>query len=125
MGYRSTDSDPDVWINRATTDNGNAYYNYMLVYVDDVLQIEKNAQEDMQRLNQIYRLKEVFGTPDRYIGANVDKIQLQDGRTVWFMFCIEYIHGDIKNMDSILEGNKVDLKSFKYVHFPYPSSYSP
>ena len=47
MGYRSTDSDPDVWINRATTDNGNAYYNYMLVYVDDVLQIEKNAQEDM------------------------------------------------------------------------------
>ena len=37
MGYRSTESDPDVYINRATTDNGTDYYKYMLVYVNDVL----------------------------------------------------------------------------------------
>ena len=37
-GYRSIESDLDVWIKRATTENGTAYYNYMLVYVDARIQ---------------------------------------------------------------------------------------
>ena len=57
MGYMSTDSDPDVWIKRATTDNGNTYYKYSLVYVDDVLHLAKDAQEDMLKLKQVYLLK--------------------------------------------------------------------
>ena len=52
MVYRSTDSDPEVWIKRETTDNGTAYYKYMLVYVDDVLPLTNDAQEDMLKLNQ-------------------------------------------------------------------------
>ena len=52
------------------------YYKYMLVYVDDMLHLAKDAQEDMLRLNQVYRFKEGSGPPDRYIGANVDKFQL-------------------------------------------------
>ena len=73
MGYRSTESDPDVYIQRATTDNGNAYYNYMLVYVDGELHLENHSQEDMLKLNQVYRLNEGFGPPDRYLGSNVNK----------------------------------------------------
>ena len=88
MGYRSTDSYPGVLINRKTTYNGNSYYNYMLVYVDDVLYIAKDVQEDMLKLNQVYRLKECFVPPDRYLGDNVDKFKLEDGRTVWSMTCI-------------------------------------
>ena len=72
MGYRSTESDSDVWINRAATDNGNAYYKYMLVYVNDVLHLAKDAQEDMLRINQIYRLKEGFGLPYRHLRDNFD-----------------------------------------------------
>ena len=54
MGYRSTDSDPEIWIKRSTTENGNAYYNYILVYVDDVIHLAKDAQEYMLNINQIY-----------------------------------------------------------------------
>ena len=54
MGCRSTDSDPDVWINRATTENGTAYYKYVLVYFNDVLHFVMYAQEDMLKLNQVY-----------------------------------------------------------------------
>ena len=68
-----------------TTENGTAYYKYMSIYVDYFLHIAKYAQEDMLKLNQVYRLKGCFGTPDRYLGANVDKVQLEDGRTVWYM----------------------------------------
>ena len=48
----------------------------MLVYVDDVIHLEKDAQEYMFKLNQVYQLKEGFGPPDRYIGDNIDKFQL-------------------------------------------------
>ena len=47
----STEFEPGVWIKRATTDNGTAYYKSMLVYVDDVQHLAKDAQEDMLKVN--------------------------------------------------------------------------
>ena len=55
IGYRSTKYDPDVWTNRVTTENGTDYYKDMLIYVDDVLYLAKDTQEDMLKLNQVYR----------------------------------------------------------------------
>ena len=80
MGHRSTESDSDFCIKRETIDNGTAFYKYMLVYVNDVLHLKKDAQEDMLKLNQGYQLKGGFGPPDRYLGANIDKFQLEDGK---------------------------------------------
>ena len=39
----------------ATTENGTDYYKDMLIYVDDVLYLAKDTQEDMLKLNQVYR----------------------------------------------------------------------
>jgi len=44
------------------------YYKYMLIYVDDVLHIAENPEEDMAKLGQAYRLKDSVGPPDRYLG---------------------------------------------------------
>ena len=79
----------------------------------------------MLKLNQVYILREGFGSPYRYLGENVDKVQMEYGRTVWSMTCVEYICGDIKKIDLILEGNKAVLKSFGGVYCPYTSSYRP
>ena len=125
MGSRSTESNPDVLIKRATTENSTDYLKYMLVYVDDVLHFSNDAQEDMLKLNQVYLLKECFGPPDIYLGDNFDKVKLYDGITVWSMTCVEYMRGDIKTMDLIREGNKAALKSFRDGHCPYLSSYRP
>ena len=76
----------------------------------------------MLKLNQVYLLKEGFGPPYRYLGANIDKFQLEDGRTAWSMTCAEYLRGAIKNVDSILEGNKTSLKSFGDGYRSYPFS---
>ena len=54
----------------------------MLVYVDDVLHIAKDEHKDMFKLNQVYLLREGFVSLDIYLGTNVDKFQLEDGRTV-------------------------------------------
>ena len=54
MDYRYNESDPDVCIKIATTYNGTTYYKYMLVYVDDLLHLAKDSQENMLKLNQVY-----------------------------------------------------------------------
>ena len=74
IGYKSTESDPDIWIKRATTENSTTYYKYVLVYFDDVLHLSKDAQEDMLKLNRVNLLKEGFGPPYRYLGANVNEL---------------------------------------------------
>ena len=61
----------------------------MLCYVDKLLHIGFKPNEDMDVLNVIYRLKEGFGPPDRYLGSNVEKVHLKDGRVVWSINCAE------------------------------------
>ena len=95
----------------------------MLVYVDDVLHLVNNSQEDMLNLNQVCGLKEVFWPLDRYIGTNIDKVQLKDGITVWYMAFVEYLRGVTKNLYLILEGNRAALENFGNGHLPSPSSY--
>ena len=104
----------------ASIENGDVYYKYMLVYTYDVLHLLMDTQEDMLKLNHVYWLKESFGPPYRFIGANVDKFQLEDVRTVLDMTCVEYMCRSTKNVDSILEVNKEALKSFGDGHHTYP-----
>ena len=125
MDYTPTEADPDVWMKRAVKPSGEEYYCYMLVYVDDVLHIHHDPTIDMKRLNEHYRLKEGVSSPERYLGANVDKVQLEDGRIAWSMSCVDYLKGAIKNVDNILGENNAALKMFGDGHRPYPSSYRP
>jgi len=49
LEYRPTQADPDVWIKRASKEDGSPYYKMMLIYVDDVLHIAEDPEEDMRR----------------------------------------------------------------------------
>ena len=59
LGYKATVADPDVWRRSAVKPDGEAYYEYVLCYVDDVLCISadpshtiKQIQEKLQNLRQ-------------------------------------------------------------------------
>ena len=125
MDYTPTQADPDVWIKRAVKPSGEEYYCYMLVYVDDVLHVHHDPSFDMKRLSTFYRLKDGVGTPDRYLGANIEKVQLCNGKEVWSMTCVDYLKGAIKNVDNMLEESNTALKTFGNGHRPYESSYKP
>ena len=60
LGYKSSESDADVWMKRDFNTNEDLYYEYMLCYVDDLLHIDFNTKEDMDALNIIYQLKYSF-----------------------------------------------------------------
>ena len=44
LGCKSSEADVDVWMKRYFKPNGYPYYNYMLCYVDDFLQIVFNTK---------------------------------------------------------------------------------
>ena len=54
----------------------------MLNYIDDLILIGFKPREEMDTFNHIYWLKEVFGPPERCLGANVEKVKIEDGRAV-------------------------------------------
>ena len=91
----------------------------MLCYVDELLHIGFNPKVDMDALNMIYRLNEGFVPPDRYLGANFDKVQLKNERVVWSTNCIDYLKNAIDNVDNPLGVYKMTLKNHGYGHMPY------
>ena len=59
----------------------------------------------------IYRLKEGFGPPDRYLGANVEKVQLKHERVVWSTNCVDHLKSAIENVHNSLGVDTMALKN--------------
>jgi Reverse transcriptase (RNA-dependent DNA polymerase) len=83
LGYKSSIADPDVFIRPATKPDGFEYYKMLLTYVDECLCVSAKPGETMDALGKIYDLKDMVKPPKRYLGANIKKWQLPDGREVW------------------------------------------
>ena len=52
----------------------------MLIYVDNVLHVYHDPEIDMKLLISFYRLNDGVGSPRRYLGANIEKVKLEDSR---------------------------------------------
>ena len=50
------------------------------MYVDDALHLHHDPDTLLNRLSEVYRLKySSVGEPDRYLSANIEKVQLDEG----------------------------------------------
>ncbi|MGH7974101.1 MAG: hypothetical protein ACREBR_01145 [bacterium] len=70
LGFKSSLGDPDVWLRSAVKDDGTEYYEYILVYIDDLLIISAKSDNILTYLSKYYRLKDM-GSPTRYLGATI------------------------------------------------------
>jgi Reverse transcriptase (RNA-dependent DNA polymerase) len=52
FGFQSCLADPDVWYKPATKSDGTEYYEYVLVYVDDLLHISHEPKKLIQGLQE-------------------------------------------------------------------------
>jgi hypothetical protein len=125
LGYESTKADPDVYRRPQTRPDGTEYYEYLLVYVDDILCVSHKPEETMKAIASIYRLKnDEVGPPDRYLGANIKRFTLPDGRIVWGMSSYDYVKNAVRNLEDTLkpEGTSLPMKD---ADRPFPKSYRP
>ena len=73
------------------------------MYVYDVLHLHHDPATFMNCLSEIYRLKDgSVGEPGRYLGANIEKVKLDDGSVVWSMTSREYVINAIHNLENTL-----------------------
>ena len=69
MGFKSSLIDPDVWLRPAIKPDGEEYYEYVLVYVDDILAISVNATDVMLEIAQKFKFKnDKISPPEIYLG---------------------------------------------------------
>ena len=97
----------------------------MLVYVDDILRLAHYSKKDMDALNFTYISKEdTFGTPNISLGSNVKKFQIQNGTGFSSIHCVDYLQGDIQNMEDILSKDDGDvLKKYSKGKSPHSNYY--
>ncbi|MGH7974027.1 MAG: reverse transcriptase domain-containing protein [bacterium] len=126
MGYLPCLADPDVWMRKCSQPDGFQYYEYLLVYVDDILCVSHKPRETMAVLGKLYRLKDdSVEEPKRYLGATVKQWRFPDqaDKVRWGLSSEEYVNSAIKNVEMELE--KIDLKLPTKTSTPMNSGYRP
>ena len=67
-------ADPDVWMRENFKPNGDKYYEYFLVYVDDLLLVSHDAKGDMeellQQLNIVFK-NDTYSPPQTFLGSQM------------------------------------------------------
>ena len=89
---------------KANTDGKDRdYYDYVLIYVYDVLAISHEPNVIMNALTKLYRFKEPPEAPKWYLGANTSEYEFADGGKAWYQSSDDYIKAAVKNVDNQLE----------------------
>ena len=123
MGFRSTTADPDVWIRPGVKADGEEYYEYVLVYVDDIMVISHAPDRVMEQIQERFTFKNNEWTaPDTYLGAKIEAKSL-NGRNIWTMTSRDYIKAALMEVETKLTKKGRRLPSHAYT--PMTSNYAP
>ena len=82
MGFSSCKADPDVWMRVSVRADGSKYYQYVLLYTDDILVImEKPERFLREEFGKLFSLKsKTIGPPSQYLGNKVKLVTLENGQ---------------------------------------------
>ena len=124
LHYESCLADPDVWMRKGTKDNGEKYWEYMLLYVDDALSITSNGETAIRELGKYFKIKESsIGPPDIYLGGKMTQVTLPNGVKAHAFSSSQYVQEAVKNVESYLAKRYMKLK--KKATAPITTGYRP
>ena len=119
LNFKSCLADPDVWMRPAIKSDGNTYYEYILLYVDDTLMVSENAES-------ILCNEPPIGPPTVYLGGRVRKVQLENGVWAWSFSLSQYVQSSIKNVEEYIgKSENSHLKILSKAETPLTTSYRP
>jgi hypothetical protein len=125
LQFKACKADNDVWMRPATKPDGTKYYEYVLVYTDDILCISMKPMDVLTHLDQHFLLKpNSIGPPTQYLGASVKKWTVgEDSVECWAMGSEQYVKEAIRNVKNWLGERGKALKS--KAPSVLPSNYRP
>jgi len=139
LGLGPSKADPYVWYRLSkrskrktnstglmqTECEGEEYYKYVLLYVDNCLVIPDHAESLLQEeIGQHFMLKEEsISAPSQYLGSKLRKVTMDNGVGAWAWGSSHYMQAAVKNADKYLEkkGEKLVAKA----PTPLSSGYHP
>jgi hypothetical protein len=125
-GFKSCKADPDVWMRAAMKPDGFKYWEYVLVYSDDILAVSHQPMKIMDYLRERYTLKnDSVKEPDAYLGAGISKYSLpgEPLKYKWAMSSTTYVKRAVDDIETELE--KVGKRLPARVTTPMTSGYRP
>ena len=124
LGYESCKADPDLWIREAVKTNGQSYYEYVLLYVDDALGISEFPKEQLLEIDKYFKFKDgSLQSPTIYLGAKMSKETLPNGVTGWGISSSKYVQDAVSNLERKLD--KKGLKLRNNIRAPISNNYRP
>ncbi len=103
LGFKPSLADPDVWLRPAMKNNGFRYWELILCYVDDVLCIHEDPTIALKQIATRFKLKkDKMDEPDVYLGAELSKMENEDGDLCWAMSSEKYCTAFIANVNESL-----------------------
>ena len=85
LGYKSCLADPELWYKPDVREEDRfKYYSYVLHYVDDCLCIHHSAEEELNKIDKVFKMKAgSIGDPDIYLCPKVKPMKMNNGVTAW------------------------------------------
>jgi len=112
LGFESCKADPDVWMRKATREDGFDYYEYVLIYTDDILAISHRPNEIMKLIDGYFPMKpSSIGTPDIYLGGQLSKVTMPNGVIAWSMASSKYVQNAVTNVEDWLAKHNMKLST--------------
>ena len=120
LGFQSCKADPDVWFRPSIKSNGTDYYQYVLIYTDDILAIMEEPERFLcDELGNVFTLKEKsIGPPTQYLGNKVSQVTLENGTKCWIFSSSQYVQRAVKNVEDYCD--KQGLGMLPKVISPWP-----
>lgn len=124
MGFSSCKADPEVWMRPRIKDDGSEYWQYVLLYTDDILCVMEHPEKFLrEEMGTRFTLKEI-GPPTQYLGNKVSNVTLENGTSCWSFSSSQYVQSAFKNVEDQLAktGEKLPTR----VRSPcWPCNYRP
>ena len=124
IGFKSCLADPNVWYRPNVKANGEKFYEYVLIYTDDILAIGLDPRQTISRIDKYCKIKESsIGPPDLYLGAKLRLVSDTSGNLCWTQSASAYIQEAVKNTEQWLDERNMKLPA--RCDTPMSSSYRP
>jgi len=114
LEFKQCKADQDVWFRAAQRLDGTRYYEYILVYTDDILAISTDPRSILTYIDQHFTLKPgSIAKPTQYLGTTISEFRLDDDPTKvrWALTAENYIKEAIRNVNNWLESRGRSLKT--------------
>jgi len=123
-GFQSSLADPDVWLRAATKADGETYYEYVLMYVDDILAISQYPRTILEEIQKTFKVKDdKIDPPEFYLGAKLQEKPL-NGINCWTIISQDYVKAAVANVEEALKKKNRRLPTGR-LDTPMSISYTP